>query len=145
LYQNISIFFFNNRETHVTLLDNYRGYLGNNQFSHDYNWYDPKEFQNDEWWCGGWECSPADCCLDTPFDPIGHGTHTMGTIAGSEGSGIGVAPGVKWIAAKGCRDGSCLNFGLLTSAEWVICPTKLDGTAPDCTQGADIVRYIFEN
>ena len=44
----------------------------------------------------------------------------MGTIAGTAETGIGVAPGVQWIAAKGCRDGSCLDYGLLASAEWVM-------------------------
>ena len=44
----------------------------------------------------------------------------MGTIAGSETFGIGVAPHVQWIAAKGCRDGSCLDYGLMASAEWVM-------------------------
>ncbi len=33
-----------------------------------------------------------------PYDGYGHGTHTMGTLAGA--GGIGVAPGAKWIAAR---------------------------------------------
>ena len=41
----------------------------------------------------------------TPYDDHGHGTHTMGTICGGDGTGsfsndIGVAPGAEWIAAK---------------------------------------------
>lgn len=127
------------RETHEALLKTYRGYRGNGVPSvHDFNWYDPKEFANDPWWCD-FGCSPKECCMDTPFDNNGHGTHTMGTIAGDETFGIGVAPGAKWIATKGCRDGSCLNYGLTSSAEWVICPTTLDGKTTDCTMGADVV------
>ena len=35
-----------------------------------------------------------------PFDPMGHGTHTMGTILGRDGDHIvGMAWGAKWIAA----------------------------------------------
>jgi subtilisin family serine protease len=38
----------------------------------------------------------------TPIDPIGHGTQTMGLIAGGDASGapIGVAPDARWIAAR---------------------------------------------
>ena len=66
----------------------------------------------------------------------------MGTIVGSEATGIGMAPGAKWIAAKGCRDGgSCMNFGLLSSAEFVMCPWAInDPNSADCSQGADIVN-----
>merc|ERR1712232_1447820 len=67
------------RYTHEALRDNYRGASS----GHDYNWFDPNG--NPE-----------------PFDNNGHGTHTMGTIAGSTASGVGVAPGSTWIAAKGC-------------------------------------------
>jgi subtilisin family serine protease len=77
--------------------------------------------------------------MDEPFDIIGHGTHVIGSIAGSVQSGVGVAPGVSWMAAKGCRDGACLAYGLLKSAEWVVCPTRLDGAEPRCDLGADIV------
>jgi len=78
------------RETHEALLKTYRGYRGNGVPSvHDFNWYDPKEFANDPWWCD-FGCSPKECCMDTPFDNNGHGTHTMGTIAGDETFGIGL-------------------------------------------------------
>ncbi len=43
----------------------------------DYNWFDP--------WDG----------TTSPNDEVGHGTHTMGTILGS--NGIGVAPKAQWI------------------------------------------------
>jgi len=46
----------------------------------------------------------------------------MGTIAGV--NGIGVAPGAKWVAAKGCKDGNCLDYGLLSSAQWVMVTEK---------------------
>jgi len=77
-----------------------------------------------------------------PWDGFAHGTHTMGTMVGSEASGIGMAPAAKWIAAKGCRDGgSCLNFGLLSSAEFVMCPWEINSpNTGDCSQGADIVN-----
>jgi len=106
--------------THVALVGSYRGTNGNGTYSHDYNWFDPRG-------------------QATPFDNNGHGTHTMGTLAGSEASGVGVAPGSKWIAAKGCASSSCATADLLASAEWVICPTEQGGTGEDCTRGADLV------
>lgn len=125
---------------HEALLNSYAGSSSNQSNIHDYAWYDPKEFRNDEWWCP-WpeQCSPKECCLDEPFDIVGHGTHVMATIAGSIESGVGVAPGVEWMAAKGCRDGNCLFYGLTASAQWVMCPTRINGQHVDCSMGADIV------
>ena len=56
-----------------------------------------------------------------PCDNNGHGTHTMGTMVGDDGGGnqIGVAPGARWIAAKGCETNSCSDVALLSSAEWI--------------------------
>jgi subtilisin family serine protease len=106
--------------THVALTGSYRGTLTNGSYDHHYNWFDPRGQQ-------------------TPFDNNGHGTHTMGTLAGSEASGVGVAPNSKFIAAKGCASSSCATADLLASAEWVICPTRQGGTGEDCTKGADLV------
>jgi subtilisin family serine protease len=69
----------------------------------------------------------------------------MGTMVGGDGPGpftndIGVAPGAKWIAAKGCETNSCSDNALITSAEFVLCPTRTDGTAPDCSKAPDIVN-----
>lgn len=105
--------------THEALIDNYRGNNGGT-FDHDYNWFDPRGQR-------------------VPYDNNGHGTHTMGTIAGSEASGVGVAPGSRWIAAKGCASSSCATTDLIASAEWVLCPTRQGGAGEDCTKGADLV------
>jgi len=106
--------------THEALIANYRGNNGGS-FDHDYNWFDPRGVQQQ------------------PYDNNGHGTHTMGTIAGSQDTGIGVAPGSKWIAAKGCASSSCSNADLIASAEYVVCPTRQGGEEEDCTKGADLV------
>ena len=49
---------------------------------------------------GGGACGPN---AAAPCDDQGHGTHTTGTTAGSDGGAnqVGVAPGAKWI---GCRN-----------------------------------------
>ena len=80
---------------HPALVEQYRGNNGDGTFTHDYNWWDP-----------------TGICGDEPCDNVGHGTHTMGTMVGGDGPGpftpdTGVAPGARWIAAKGCEDFGC--------------------------------------
>lgn len=120
------------RYTHEDLVQQYRGNNGGGSFSHDYNWWDPKSGQ-------------ANSETNAPVDGIGHGSHTMGTMLGGDGSGpltndVGVAPGAKWIAAKGCQTNSCSDFDLDSAAEWLTCPTKLNGTSPDCSKAPDIIN-----
>ncbi|KCV69678.1 hypothetical protein H696_04086 [Fonticula alba] len=63
----------------------------------------------------------------------------MGTMVGSKASGIGVAPGAKWISAKGCKDKNCKTYGLTKAAEWMVCPYA-DNLPPRCDLGADIIN-----
>ncbi|NJD08707.1 MAG: hypothetical protein FIA97_19770 [Methylococcaceae bacterium] len=113
--------------THATLVDKYRGNLGGGSFDHNYNWYDPSSI------CG----IPS----NVPCDNAGHGTHTMGTMVGDDGTNqIGVAPGARWIAAKGCEDFGCSFSALLASGEWILAPTDLAGNNPDPGKRPDIVN-----
>jgi subtilisin family serine protease len=100
---------------HPALSQQYRGRrpAGTN---HNYNWWDPANV----------------CAGDVPCDNIFHGTHTMGTMVGDDhgANQIGVAPRARWIAAKGCEDFFCSDFALLSSAEWILAPTRLDGSSP---------------
>jgi len=103
---------------HPALVNHYRGNLGGS-FDHNYNWYDPAGI------CG----NPS----TAPCDNYGHGTHTMGTMVGDDGAGgnrIGVAPGAKWIAAKGCEYNSCSASSLLAAGQWLLAPTDLNGQNP---------------
>eukprot|EP00002_Diphylleia_rotans_P009379 TRINITY_DN1951_c0_g1_i1.p1 TRINITY_DN1951_c0_g1~~TRINITY_DN1951_c0_g1_i1.p1 ORF type:complete len:471 (+),score=65.26 TRINITY_DN1951_c0_g1_i1:51-1463(+) len=97
------------RWTHISLRDSYRG--------GDYAWFDPR----------------ASSAL--PIDTHGHGTHTMGTMVGSLASGVGVAYGAKWIAARGCVDAGCATYDLTASAQWVVCPNP-----PSCSEKPHIVN-----
>jgi subtilisin family serine protease len=114
---------------HPALVRQYRGNLGNSQFDHNYNWFDPSSV------CG----RPS----LVPCDNHGHGTHTMGTMVGDDGQGnqIGVAPGAKWIAAKGCESASCSDAALLAAGQWVIAPTDLNGQNPR----PDLAPHIVNN
>jgi hypothetical protein len=48
----------------------------------------------------------------------------MGTMVGSDGGSnqVGVAPGAKWIACKGCASNSCSGSNLISCAQWVLDP-----------------------
>ncbi|MDQ3127378.1 MAG: S8 family serine peptidase, partial [Chloroflexota bacterium] len=112
---------------HPALVEQYRGNDGGT-FTHDYNWWDPSGI-----------CGPEPC------DNAGHGTHTMGTMVGGDGPGpftpdTGVAPGAEWIAAKGCEDFSCSEIALLSSGQFVLAPTDLNGENPDPSRRPDVVN-----
>ncbi|CAL8102786.1 unnamed protein product [Orchesella dallaii] len=98
------------RGTHEALVDNFVG---------EYGWFDPSTG------------------TPTPTDSNGHGTHTTGTIAG--GKGIGVAPGAKWAACRGCAGFFCAQSDLTACGEFFACPTLADGTGRDCSKAPNLV------
>ncbi|MCM2576806.1 S8 family serine peptidase [Streptomyces meridianus] len=111
---------------HPAVKAGYRGLKSDGSYSHDYNWFDP-----------------ASVCSGTaPCDNNGHGTHTMGTMVGDDGAGnqVGVAPGAKWIAAKGCESSSCSRDSLLASGQWVVAPTDSAGLNPRPDLAPDVVN-----
>jgi len=73
---------------------------------------------------------PFDC---KPYDNTGHGTHTAGTIAGSE-HGIGIAPGVRFVVAKMFDStGGPTVETMLTAMQWIMNPDG-DPNTPDAPQ-----------
>ena len=118
--------------THPALVAQYRGNLHNGSFDHDYDWWDP-----------------TGLCGASPCDNAGHGTHTMGSIAGGDGDGplpdIGVAPGAQWIAAKGCEDFGCSEGSLLSSGQFILAPTDVDGDNPNPALRPDVVNNSWGN
>jgi subtilisin family serine protease len=107
---------------HPALAANYRGRQADGTLTHDYHWFDPTGL----------------CAGGSPCDNNGHGTHTMGTMAGS--GGIGVAPGATWIAAKGCEANSCSVGALLAAGQWIVAPTDRNGQNPRPELAPDIVN-----
>ena len=93
---------------HPALVNQYRGRNSNGTYTHKGNFYDPT----------------GRCFGGTPCDNNGHGTHTMGTMVGDDGGSnqIGVAPGAKWIACKGCASSSCADSTLTACAQWILDP-----------------------
>lgn len=113
---------------HPALVDQYRGSNGDGTFDHNYNWWDPSNV------CG----NPS----TAPCDNIGHGTHVTGIMVGSDGvdNRIGVAPGARWIAAKGCETDGCSQEALLSAGQFILAPTDLAGNNPDPTRRPHIVN-----
>jgi VCBS repeat-containing protein len=111
---------------HPALVGKYRGNLGGGAFDHNYNWFDPSSI----------------CPSPAPCDNNNHGTHTMGTMVGDDGSGnqIGVAPNARFIAAKGCETNNCSDAALLASGQWILAPTDLAGNNPRPDLRPDIVN-----
>ncbi|MFD4227468.1 S8 family serine peptidase [Streptomyces sp. NPDC058545] len=111
---------------HPTLAKSYRGLKADGTYDHDYNWFD----------------ATATCPTAEPCDDHGHGSHTMGTMVGDDGDGdrIGVAPGAKWIAAKGCRVDGCPQEALLAAGQWILAPTDRTGQNPRPELAPDVVN-----
>jgi subtilisin family serine protease/N-acetylneuraminic acid mutarotase len=100
---------------HPALVNQYRGNNGDGTFDHNYNWWDPSNV------CG----NPS----LVPCDNNNHGTHVTGTMVGDDGGDnqIGMAPGAKWIMAKGCESSNCSQSALLSSGQFILAPTNLQG------------------
>ncbi len=119
------------RWTHAAVKRQYRGWNGAIA-DHNYNWHDAIH-------TGGGVCGANS---GQPCDDDGHGTHTMGTMVGSDGglNQIGVAPGAQWI---GCR---CMDQGNGTPAtysecmQWFIAPTDSSGGNPDPSKSPDVIN-----
>ncbi|MGW1193766.1 S8 family serine peptidase [Streptomyces sp. NPDC002559] len=111
---------------HPAVRAKYRGLKADGSYTHDYNWFDPAKV----------------CTGGLPCDNNGHGTHTMGTMVGDDGAGnqVGVAPGAKWIAAKGCESSSCSRDSLLASGQWIVAPTDANGANPRPDLAPDVVN-----
>lgn len=91
-----------------------------------------------------WFTPETDMSKETPdtADLVGHGTHTMGTAVGRQG--IGVAPNATWITARAFDIyGAANKSDFLEAAQWVICPTKRDGSGRNCSLGADVLTNSF--
>jgi subtilisin family serine protease/N-acetylneuraminic acid mutarotase len=114
---------------HPAIVNQYRGNLGGGEFDHNYSWWDPSSV------CG----SPS----LQPCDNNGHGTHVTGTMVGDDGAGnqIGVAPAARWIMAKGCESNSCSDAALLSSGQFILAPTDLEGNKPN----PDLRPHIVNN
>ena len=123
--------------THAALKNHYRGWNGTSA-NHDYNWHDGIHNVNPG--CPG--DSPEPCDDDLVLGG-GHGSHTMGTMVGDDGGNnrTGMAPSAKWIACRNMNEGVGVPVtGYLECMQFMLAPTKIDGTAPDPTKAPDVIN-----
>jgi subtilisin family serine protease len=110
---------------HPALVGTYRGRHADGTVDHNYSWFDPAHA----------------CPTAAPCDTVDHGTHTMGTMVGDDGTNqVGGAPGATWVAAKGCETSSCSQASLLAAAQWVVAPTNIAGAEPRPDLAPDVVN-----
>jgi hypothetical protein len=103
---------------HPALVNQYRGNTGSG-FNHNHNW---------------WDATATAGCAAAPCDDNQHGTHTTGTMVGTDGGAnqIGVAPGARWIACKALTGGGvAIIFDLLECGDWILAPWNLAGASPN--------------
>jgi subtilisin family serine protease len=104
---------------HPALKDAFRGATD----GADYSWFDAVEGEAE------------------PIDEAGHGSHVAGIVAGEFGARqIGAAPEAKWIACRLIKDRSGPDSDSLRCLQWVLAPTKVDGTDPRPEMAPDIVN-----
>lgn len=129
---------------HPALKNHYRGWDGKTE-SHNYNWHDSIHEPVVEQ-AGVNKSNKCGYSVKAPCDDDRHGTHTMGTMVGSEGSSnqIGMAPGAKWI---GCRN---MDAGVGTPASYLECfqfflaPTTVTGN-PFTSGKPELAPHVINN
>ncbi len=116
---------------HPALIDHYRGWNGS-VADHNFNWWDAIH-------SGGGSCGASSTF---PCDDNGHGTHTMGTMAGDDGGSnqIGVAPGAKWIGCRNMDQGNGTPTTYAECFQFFIAPTDLAGMNPDPSKAPHVIN-----
>ncbi|MET3194132.1 S8 family serine peptidase [Gottfriedia sp. OAE603] len=112
---------------HPALKTKYRGYDPANPDNpnNEYNWFDATANNG-----------------SAPYDDVGHGTHTVGTMVGSEPNGtnkIGVAPGAKWIAVKAFTEDGGTDADIIEAGEWMLAPKDSNGV-PHPEMAPDVIN-----
>lgn len=121
------------RWDHEALREQYRGWDAETETaSHDYAWHD----------AFGQHLAP--------YDDHGHGTHTTGTAVGDNERAaardgalrrqIGMAPGARWIACRNMNAGVGSPASYLDCFEWLLAPTRSDGSDPQPALSPDIIN-----
>lgn len=108
----------------------YRGYIDSTTADHNYNWHDAIHKNNPVY-----PDSLINSCgysLPVPCDDNTHGTHTMGTMVGSDqDNSIGVAPDARWIGCRNMDRGWGQPTTYIECFEWLLAPYDLNGMNAD--------------
>ena len=122
------------RWTHAAIKLKYRGWAAaTSTVDHNYNWHDSIHAPQ-----SGGSCGPDQLA---PCDDNSHGTHTVGTMVGDNGSTeqIGVAPGAKWIGCRNMNAGDGRPATYNECAQWLLAPTDLAGANPRPDLAPDVI------
>lgn len=122
---------------HPALKNQYRGWDGTTA-NHNYNWHDaihqPDPAHPDP-------NNPCGFNLNHPCDDDEHGTHTMGTMCGLDGSNqIGVAPEAKWVGVRNMERGYGTLASYVESFEWFLAPTDTANQNPDPSKAPHVIN-----
>lgn len=110
--------------THPALKPKYRGWNGTTA-DHNYNWYDGIHADTSK------KGNPCGYDIKYPCDDGSHGTHTMGTMIGSNDTLItGVAPYAKWIGARNMDRGDGSLQSYVDCFQFFLAPTDTLGKNP---------------
>lgn len=126
------------------LINKYRGYETESQMAdHNYNWHDAISEINPLHMDSIITDNTNPCGLKVlaPCDDHNHGTHTMGTMVGSDTlNAIGVAPDSKWIACRNMERGYGTPATYLECFEWFLAPTDLNDENPDPNKAPHVIN-----
>lgn len=114
---------------HPALVHQYRGFdPQTGGVDHRYSWHDAIDD------------SPA------PWDDNGHGTHTVGTMAGDDGdeNQVGVAPGARWVGCRNMDHGYGSPATYIECLEWALAPYPPGGD-PLADGRPDLAPHIGNN
>ncbi len=125
--------------SHPALKTKYRGYDAIlDTVDHNYNWHDAIHVPDPG---NGDTINPCGYNSKEPCDDFGHGTHTMGTMVGSDGDNqVGVAPDAQWCACRNMERGAGTPFTYLECFEWFLAPTDLNNENPDPTKAPHVIN-----
>jgi subtilisin family serine protease len=118
--------------THPAINGKYNGAANN----HNYSWHDAihGQISSDTFNSCGFDSN-------VPCDDGSHGTHTMGTMVGDDGTGnqIGVAPAAKWIGCRNMENGWGTPATYIECFEWFLAPTDTNNLNPDPTKAPHVI------
>ncbi len=119
---------------HPAVKSKYRGWDGVTA-THAYNWHDAIHVDIDG------ASNPCGMNTTAPCDDNSHGTHTIGTVLGDDGSTnqIGVAPAAKWMGCRNMDSGTGRPSTYIECFEFFMAPTDVAGGNPDPSKAPHII------
>ena len=129
---------------HSALKNHYRGWSAKG-VSHDYNWHDSIHGKTTS---SGVAMKENKCGynVSAPCDDDRHGTHTMGTMVGSDGDAnqTGMAPGAKWIGCRNMDAGVGTPTTYLECFQFFLAPTAVNGN-PFTSGRPEMAPHVINN